>query len=81
MAVVPAAPGEMLRIGAVQLQVEVPQESALIPVPWQHIQRGRRDGMKFGEVMFFFLTWMIWMRRRRDDSGFVYSLSLYYYTM
>ena len=54
MAVVPAAPGEMLRIGAVQLQVEVPQESALIPVPWQHSQRGRRDGMKFGEVMFFF---------------------------
>ena len=46
MAVVPAAPGEMLRIGAVQLQVEVPQESA--------IQRGRRDGMKFGEVMSFF---------------------------
>ena len=40
MAIEAAAPGEMLRIGAVQLKVLAPQESALIPAPWAEVVAG-----------------------------------------
>lgn len=47
----PAAPGEMLRIGAVQLKVLAPKESALIPAPWRTKRQWER--MALGEVMSF----------------------------